>query len=611
MLYDKKWKAIFSLIAMTQTTLVVADHFPKELIIIGDSLSDSGNSRPSLFIQNAMVFDRYAPITDGTTWPVILAQELEAKTLTPSSQGGTNFAFVGALTSGSFVFFPNPSLTQQEQSLSSKLNRNSPVFVFGGANNIFFDPATTHPGDGAAIDVANILQDLHDKHFKNLVVFHLPDLGKLPSAGASAAEYTFNSLLFNSVLQQQLEDKSFPVIQVDLFSVFNALIADPQAFGLNNSTGHPDPAPLSGTPPGGFVFWYDGTHPSEASHQLIADYVFSILSAAECYATLAELPFSVLREQRTNIHQQLAPMQPPHQIRRIYPFVSGSYSPQLLPPFSDSCDGHDTFGGDVCVGLTDRITDAWTVGVAGTYALNSSECHERRNKCEFDLNAGILSLFAGFNRKHGYVNGIFNVAWLDYDDIKRKFHTGPHVSRAHGDTNGIDYDAEVYGAYYIWSYASFRTGPMADLNFQRVMVDGYKESGADFGNLRYKDQGNSIFATGLGWEANANFDFKGVGFFTDLFITANRQWLGKERHIHLAEVSIPESDGAWPVRAPRNTFVSAGINFSTIFKNQLIASIGYTINAGTFDMSEHFFTAGLTMPVGKKKSTSKTKANSK
>lgn len=580
--------------------LIFADHFPQEIIIIGDSLSDAGNSRPSFFVYNANPFERYVPATDGNPWPVFLADKLGASPLGPSSSGGTDYAYIGALTKGSFFIFPNPSLTQQVQSLPSNTNRNFPIFVFGGANDIFFDPSSPLPGDIAAINIGNILDTLHGQRYKTLIVLTLPDIGKIPSAGASAAAWSANALLFNTTLQQELKHKDYPVVAIDLFTVFNLLLADPESFGLNNSTSFPDPTPLSGQPPAGFVFFYDGTHPSEATHKLIADYVFSILNGAECYATLADVPFGVLREQRTQIHQQLDPMQPLHEKFLLYPFISGDYSPLLLPPLSDSCGGNEISGGDISLGFTDRISDSWTVGAAGSYARTTSECHTQKNQCRFDLNTGILSLFAGFNKKRGYINGIFNVAWLGYDKIKRKFNVGPRVNSTHGSTSGIDYDAELYGSYFIWAYPSFKTGPLLEMNFQRVFVDGYKESGAAFGNIKYHDQNNTIFATGLGWEVCSKFTFHGIGFTTDLFVTANRQWLGKNRQIHFNEVTLPDTNGAWPVRYHRNTYASGGINFAALFKSRLVASLGYTFNIGTFGMSEQVITAGLTMPVGKK-----------
>lgn len=593
-------------LSFTGINLANADHFPKEIVIIGDSLSDSGNSRPSAYGSIFNPTARYTPITDGVPWPVVLAEKLETQQLLPYVQGGSNYAYVGSLTSGSFPLFPNPSLTEQEQTLlSPKTNRHSPVFIFGGANDIFF-PLVQDPGIDAAINIGNILDDLHHKHYKTLIVLNLPDVGKIPSAGSSAEKYTKESLNFNSTILEILKEKDYPVLEVDLFSVFEKLIADPEAFGLSNSTGTPSLTPfLQGQPTAGFVFWYDGTHPTQATHRLIADYVLSIINAAGCYATLAEVPFGMLREQRTDIHQQLSPMQPLHEKYAIYPFVSGNYAPLLLPPLSDSCEGNDAHGGNVCAGLTCRIGDAWTIGAAGTYSTLFSKCHAEKNKCEFDLDSGILSLFIGFSRKHGYLNGIFNVAWLDYDKIKRKFVTGPYVNRTHADTNGKDYDAELYGAYYIWTFPHLKTGPLFDMNYQRVLVEGYKEKGADFGNLKYLDQGNTIFATGLGWDLLLEYDVSGVGFLTDFFLAANRQWLAKEHHIHFGEVSLPETYGSWPVRSHRNTYASGGVDLSIFLKSGPVFSLGYSFNIGTFDMSEQFITAGFTFPLGKRQEPAK------
>ncbi len=580
-------------------------HYPHEIVVLGDSLSDSGNSRPAdeslLGVPNL-----FSPATNGTTWPVLLAQDLGAARLNPSTQGGTNFAYVGALTSGYLAVFPNPTLTQQAQSLPSTINKNSPIFIWGGANDLIFEFMDPSIGEEGAMDISNILDYLHGQNYKTFIVLNLPDLGKSPGLALISPLLTADSLAFNSTLQQELAQKNYPVIAIDLYSLFEQVIADPQAFGLNNSTSKPDPTAGSGTNTSGYVFWYDGVHPTEASHELLSDYVFSILSAAECYATLAEIPFGVLREQRTNIHQQMAPMQPDHEKYLVYPFISGNYSPLLLPALSDRCEDHNVSGGDICVGFTDRVGDAWTVGIAGTYSRNSSTCHEGGNKCRFDLNAGILSIFGSFDRKHGYVNGIFNIGWLGYESIKRRFAIGPYISHTGGKTHGIDYDAELYGAYYIWSYATLRTGPLVEFNYQRVLIKGYTESGAAFGNISYRGQGNTLLSSGLGWEARLDYTVGTTELVTDLFLTANRQWLEQKRRIHFNEASLPGTHGAWPISKNANTFASAGFNLSALFSNRLIGSFGYTFNMGNHNMSEQLLTASLTMPIGTKKEVTAT-----
>lgn len=575
--------------------------YPENLVVVGDSLSDSGNSVP-LPPFTPINFYRFAPITDGTTWPVLLSELLDTKkTLLPYVQGGTNFAYVGALTNGIVI---NPSLIDQVNLLMSPtMSKNDPVFVFGGSNDFFF----TTPSSGAVIaqNIENIIQTLHNNGFKNLIIFNLPNLGKIPSSLQDTIFVT-ESLAFNAALPQLLKTKNYPILQIDFFSMFEDVLNNFQNYGfisnslLNASGGDPLEVPTAG-----YAFWYDGTHPTEATHRIIADYVFAILNAPGCYGTLAEEPFAILREQTNAIRQQLYPSQSIHELNVFYPFISGTYSPQTLPALGDSCTGNDAFGGDVTLGVTNRVGDSWELGIAGSYALNNSHCHERNNRCSFRLQAGTLSLFSSFQKPQGYVNTVLNASWLFYDKIKRKFYVGPVLHQAHGDTMGFDYDINVYGAYYFLNSdndSHISTGPLVNLEFQRVFVDGYKESGSTIGNIVFKNQNNSSFISGLGWEVRFDYQLSAARLITDVFLTANRQWHKKTRLIHFREKSIPGTYGFWPVKMHRSNFASGGLNFSTEFNNKLIFNIGYNCNIGTFRTSEHFITAGLTYPIGFKKS---------
>jgi len=214
----KKW----FLVIFFASAPLCAEHFPKEIIVIGDSLSDSGNSRPAPNLDPP--FYRTSPVTSGTTWAVFLASHFGADTLNPSSQGGTNYAYVGALTEGSFFFFENPSLKKQSNTVPLS-KKSDPVFVFGGANDIFFDPSTiTNPGADAARNILDILKTFHSRDFETLIAFTLPDLGLIPSAGSLASDYTTESMNFNTTLTNGLQELHFPVFEVDLTTLFNEII---------------------------------------------------------------------------------------------------------------------------------------------------------------------------------------------------------------------------------------------------------------------------------------------------------------------------------------------------------------------------------------------------
>lgn len=579
-----------------------AEYFPKQVIMIGDSISDSGNVGPFPGVNGTISWIRLSPVTNGTTWIVLLAKDLGSKYLKPSVQGGLNFAYCAAETSEDTGVY---SLTAQLGLIPESTNKNFPVFVWGGANNVFFgeEPLPPFEATMAAIDIGNILQSLHDMKYKTLISLNLPDLGYLP-----VAEPTYHpfSIQFNQEWLRVLKNKKFPIIAIDVSSLFNVAVNNPQKFGYSKpissapslETGDPL---RTGETPAGYMFWYDGTHPTEATHIMIKDYVFSIITAPFCYSKLSEEPFGVLRGQNSAIRQQLYPNQTCHCLNKIYTFVNGTFSPKLALPRSEFGGQSDAIGGHALLGFSDRVSRSWTVGAAGGYSIYAFEKSDSKpNNIKFDLQAGSLILFSGFDRPCGYLNFVLDFAWLFFDDIKRKFNIGIVNEQTHSSTHGIDYDAEIYGSYYFFRGCFYKTGPTIDLNYQKDFVNGYKESGADAGNLEFKKQSNSILTSGLGWEVQFFNHFRSTNLTTDLYLIFNRQWFHQNRIITFHEITVPDVWGEIPIQRHRMNFLSGGINFNAQFCRGKVFSAGYSFNVGTFNTEEHFINLSLTIPIGKK-----------
>lgn len=591
---------IITLSFLVISSIFYADDFPSQIIVIGDSLSDEGNSRATpLILVDFVPFSRPSPITSGITWPVYLANFLDAQSIRPSTQGGTNFAYVGALTEGSFAGFPNPSLKEQLDFIPQSLKTSYPVFLLGGANDIFFDPTTIlTPGIDAANNMKEILQSLHNRGFDTLIVINLPDIGQIPSAGANSTAYTQESLNYNATLKKNLNQLNFPVFEVDLFTVFNAIIANPEQFGLVNTS----TAPVLGTGAGentaGFLYFYDGTHPTDAAHRLIAEYVFSLLNGPIFLGDMLQKPITAIREHSANLKHQLYPIQPEHCCNCIYPFISGNYSPVENPPLTDSCLNRNQHGGDVTFGLTDRVLECLTLGVAGGYAFDWSKFEKENNELKFDLRAWSVSALASWYSDCAYLNGLFTAAFLDFCEIKRKFLIGPTHYTAKADTSGIDYSGNLYGAYhFIFCDCSLSTGPLFDLNYQYISIDGYTEKRAQFGNLEYKGIHRKQFTSGLGWELRFEHEWCCVDWVWDLFLLGNYQWFENKDKIRFRETSISGAFGSWPIKSPTNGFLSGGAHITGTFPCDLIGTLGYDFNVGNDGMSEHFITLSFTIPI--------------
>ncbi len=279
------------LIGLTLTPCVSAGPF-SELVIFGDSLSDTGNAYESLGSLAMDPNDYYmGRFSNGPVWVEYLATELQ---LSPPvgnyiSGSGRNYAFGGARTDGSG--FVSLFINDIDEQAPDYLNDGGPsgdelIIVFGGAND-FFDgqtnPAT--PVNSLAADITS----LHNAGGRNFLVVNLPLLGKTPRYVGTSNESVFDnySTQFNSQLDSSLNSLEGSLTDIQFFRLdAAAIISDatqnPTSYGFTNVT---DQAlGQSGINPDEYLFW-DNVHPTTAAHNLLA------LDAAEVlFSALTTLP---------------------------------------------------------------------------------------------------------------------------------------------------------------------------------------------------------------------------------------------------------------------------------------------------------------------------------
>lgn len=609
----------------------------KQIIVIGDSLSDSGNL-PETTIANipllsTLIVATSSPKTDGTTWPVWLNDLLYRDWLLPSSQGGTNYAVAGAVTSGSvpippFPFnFPVqliPSLTLQVDEITPKVDRDRPVFIFGGANDfieIGFIGISPDQPTLSAENISKIVDNIHNLDFKTQIVINLPDLGDVPALSSGA--FHINNpdinlvraygLEYNALLAQALAKKDFPVLGIDAEALLSDIVANPGSYGFTNVT---DPTPTTqydfnnilnpptvGSPTDGYLFYYDGLHPTSKAHRTLAEFIFTTLAAPSFFGELSQKSFSVSREIAANMNLQSFAVQPCHCCEVLYPFLNGSYAPLLKSPENPRVEDHCNPSGDITYGATYDFNQCWRFGLAGSYARTGIKNKMHLTHAHARLATNAATIFGNYHNCDSYILGTFTASWHDFKKIRRSFSTGFASHEASGKTHGNGYYGELIGAYLCFQpVCNFATGPLFDLNYQWVSIDGYKEKRARIGNLQYKNYHNSIFSTGLGWEARFCFDAVcfcwPVCFTADASIMANRQWLEHTKDILFRQISFGENFGSWPVViARKNNYISASLKLSADVCNCALFTCSYNCNIGNLSMSEHVITFGITMPL--------------
>lgn len=267
-----------SVLALVTATAPIAAAAPFTAIYgFGDSLSDTGNVKLATggAVPAAPYFD--GRFSNGPVAVEHLAQALGLPIL-PSLAGGTNYAYGGARTgSGGSV----PGVLDQV-ALFGLANANvadpgALYFMFAGGNDL--RDAAADPGNAATIvqqGVTNLigaLTTLYGMGARDFFVPNLPNLGRTPeslgsgtAAGATFLSQTFNALLATSLNTFALLRPDAVVYQFNTYLTFEALFANPAAFGYTNTTQACLAVP--GCDPNAFIFW-DGIHPTAKVHEYI------------------------------------------------------------------------------------------------------------------------------------------------------------------------------------------------------------------------------------------------------------------------------------------------------------------------------------------------------
>ncbi|NET73365.1 MAG: hypothetical protein F6K62_21245, partial [Sphaerospermopsis sp. SIO1G2] len=272
-----------------------------DLIVFGDSLSDTGNA----FEASGNTAPASPPyfegrFSNGLVWIEYFAQEMEF-----SEESIRNFAFGGAKTGESELVDPTtiPGLeTQQglitipglltqidqfeEEIVSNPVSENSLYMIWIGSNDvldIFADPEVVVPN--AINNISNAITRLSNLGAEEIVIANLTDLGATPLITAlgntlpfvDPEEFRATSITFNKALSEevnQLETSlNIDLPLVDIFA-FNEEVQDDvensggEEYGFTNIT---EPLLNAGdnVNPDEYAF-FDQVHPTTRLHQFIS-----------------------------------------------------------------------------------------------------------------------------------------------------------------------------------------------------------------------------------------------------------------------------------------------------------------------------------------------------
>ena len=287
-----------------------------EAIVFGDSLSDSGNYFAQFGVMSMKPYETenvpsepYAigghHFTNGSTWVEKLTQNLQIpKSGHPSevSPGVFRNYAVGRSRARDVLLddvFNEVNLTTQVDNFLADENNQAPgealYIMWIGSNDVGDALFAANPGDimGAALQNTFVqIQRLYFSGARHFLVLNMPNFALTPRVLDSVSIYplpvqayllqniTLASVGYNQALEGNLAlmQSVLPgmdVINLDIFSIMNDIVANPGSYGLeivDEACTIPDTQGQAYCSNWGSYLFWDAQHPTRKGHGIIAEY---------------------------------------------------------------------------------------------------------------------------------------------------------------------------------------------------------------------------------------------------------------------------------------------------------------------------------------------------
>lgn len=572
-------------------------------IFFGDSLTDSGTFG-SVVPQGGKFTTNPGPV-----WAENLAAAL-GRSATPAVTGGTDYAVGGARVSQLPGYSPTPPTasatplrTQIANYLTATGGRADPdalYSVWGGANDIF--TALTSPSTAqvaitqAATDLVGEVARLRAAGARYILVPTLPDIGATPlgrSQGtAAAAQITQLVSGYNQLVTLGLSGAGVSVIPIDTFSLLNAAIANPAAYGFANVTGTACTTSsallcISGTlaaPNAAESYLFaDGVHPTTAGHRAISDFVLNALTAPGNIAMLAESPIRTRDRLTARLQAQAQAGMWARKTGESGAWIVGGLGRQTYDRGSEYAGVRGT-PMDVTIGIDKRFSDSLLAGVAGTIshykgAFSTGGDYKQREY--------VLSGYGLYRNGGVFVGATGSFGFIDYD-LRRGVTINNTDHSTGGSTEGTNASLGIEGGYEFLT-EGLSHGPVLGLRYQHVDVEGFWEDSTLFG-FSYNSQMRNSLVGSVGWQAA--YDFGVARPYAKL--TFNREFTDRNRTIGVANRSISTLAYEMPAGRAERSYAAFSAGASAKLAQSVTGTLGVNARLG----EEHVRDFGAFVGIG-------------
>lgn len=261
----------FTLWLASSTLPASAGQFTK-LVVLGDSLSDTGN----LFEATGRTIPPppydCGRFSNGPVWVEYLAAALDVPF--------EDYAYGGAKTDRGNLFdglsgADFPGLADEVATvMTGTVDPDAVYVVWAGANDFREALRRGKTPDIAGIigNLVNAVGALYLAGARYVVVPNMPDLGLTPEGRESGAAevLTLLSQIYNSNLEAALAAYTPAAVRIDIFRLMTSTVNDPDEYGFTNVTAPCLTSAGECATPDAYLFW-DHVHPTTAGHALLAE----------------------------------------------------------------------------------------------------------------------------------------------------------------------------------------------------------------------------------------------------------------------------------------------------------------------------------------------------
>ncbi|HEY4292717.1 autotransporter outer membrane beta-barrel domain-containing protein [Luteibacter sp.] len=552
----------------------------QQVVSFGDSLSDSGNVA---LLSGSPVITRF------TTNPGTVAVENIAKhfnlTLTPSLQGGTDYAFGGARAA---IDNPVPATsTQVQQYLAAnggKANPNALYTMWIGANDLLAavqDPATAQVtvATAAANEVGQI-KALQAAGAKTIVVFNLPDVGKTPAAmsqgAAASAGITQLSQVYNGILSGGLASANRGIVPIDTYALLNEVIASPGTYGFTNVTVPActtassitcSPATLRDPNAASTYLFADGIHPTTAAHALLGQYAISVITAPQQISLLGEAGLASNAAHVRTLRNQMMADNFGADSRF---FAAVDYGQQKFKN-TDTSPKTDSDNVNLTIGADARVSDHVSIGVAMGLGQAKADFQGGGGYKMQDI-AG--SGYAFYHNGGGYFGGIVSFGQLSFTDIDRRIDLGAARRTETGKTDGSHVGGGLSGGWWFGG-ETLKTGPFASVEWQQLRVFGYDERGNTSTSMHFGKQIRNSRIETAGWRLQGAWQSGSTMLRPFAEVAYNHDGRAEDRYI---DAGLTNMAGQFSVQgfSPDKTWMTADLGVTADFSQSWSGWVSYS-----------------------------------